>query len=211
VKRAAAASTLGVEHLADDVIIIGAGLAGLSAATALADRGVRVAVLERSGAVGGRARSWTDEVTADAVDLGPHVLTTQYPNMLAWLARLDTKDQVVWGPDRAISLVGGGSTVKMRMRHLPAPLPFLPGMVAACLRRGSFVSAADMLSNARVTLHSLSLDEQRVADLDRLTGQEYLREQGVTERFIEWFRGPVSMTVLNLPVDGGHGCTRRPA
>jgi squalene-associated FAD-dependent desaturase len=184
-----------------DVIIIGAGLAGLSAATALADRGARVTLLEQTGLLGGRAGSWADEVTGDPVDVGPHILTSQYPNMLAWLERLGTRDQVVWSPDRAISLVGDGQTVKMRMRHLPAPLPFLPSIAAAWMRRDVSVSAADILSNARVSLQALALNEERVAELDRALGGTYLREQGVTERFIEWFWGPVSMTVLNLPVD----------
>jgi phytoene dehydrogenase-like protein len=183
-----------------DVIIIGAGIAGLSAATALCDRGLRVTVIERSALLGGRACSWADEVTGDPVDLGPHIVTSQYPNMLAWLDRLGTRDQVIWSPDRAISLVGDGRTVKMRMRHLPAPLPFLPSILQSWMRRDAAVSAADILSNARISMQALALDETRVAELDDRLGRDYLLEQGVTERFIEWFWGPVSMTVLNLPI-----------
>lgn len=41
-----------------DVLIIGGGLAGLAAAVALSDRGVRVTVVERAAHLGGRARSW---------------------------------------------------------------------------------------------------------------------------------------------------------
>src|SRR6185312_12221826 len=40
-----------------DVLVIGAGLAGLGAATALRERGVRCLVLEAAGRIGGRA--WT--------------------------------------------------------------------------------------------------------------------------------------------------------
>ena len=45
-----------------DVIVIGAGCAGLGAATALRDAGLRCVVLEASGRVGGRA--WTTHPTA---------------------------------------------------------------------------------------------------------------------------------------------------
>ena len=42
-----------------DIIVVGAGLAGLTAARVLARAGVRVRVLEAAGEVGGRVRSYT--------------------------------------------------------------------------------------------------------------------------------------------------------
>ncbi len=53
-----------------DVIVIGAGPAGLSAAYELAKSGLRVAVLETSRFVGGMARSF--DLWGHRVDLGPH-------------------------------------------------------------------------------------------------------------------------------------------
>lgn len=41
-----------------DVLIVGAGLAGLSCARALVDRGARVAVIDRARGVGGRLATW---------------------------------------------------------------------------------------------------------------------------------------------------------
>ena len=46
--------------MADHVLIIGGGLAGLAAATALAPRGIRVTVLESRNRLGGRAGSFVD-------------------------------------------------------------------------------------------------------------------------------------------------------
>ena len=43
-----------------DVIVIGAGVAGLSAAARLADTGARVLVAEARGQLGGRATAFTD-------------------------------------------------------------------------------------------------------------------------------------------------------
>jgi phytoene dehydrogenase-like protein len=45
---------------ARDVVVIGGGFAGLSAAVALAGRGFRVAVFEGKPALGGRAYSFAD-------------------------------------------------------------------------------------------------------------------------------------------------------
>jgi squalene-associated FAD-dependent desaturase len=55
------------------VVIIGAGLAGLAAATALAGRGFRVTLLESRSRLGGRASSFTDVASGQLVDTCQHV------------------------------------------------------------------------------------------------------------------------------------------
>ena len=57
-----------------DTVIVGAGLAGLSAAKRLHDAGQTVAVLEASDGIGGRVR--TDVVDGFRLDRGFHVLLT---------------------------------------------------------------------------------------------------------------------------------------
>ena len=60
-----------------DVVVVGAGLAGLTAARVLARAGRRVRVLEASGELGGRVR--TRDLQGHRVDLGFQVLFTAYP------------------------------------------------------------------------------------------------------------------------------------
>lgn len=60
-----------------DVVVIGAGLAGLCCARELAAAGLSVSVLEASDAVGGRVR--TDHVGGFLLDRGFQVLLTAYP------------------------------------------------------------------------------------------------------------------------------------
>jgi len=59
------------------VVIIGAGLAGLTCARHLQNRGVECTILEASDAVGGRVR--TDTVDGFRLDRGFQVLLTAYP------------------------------------------------------------------------------------------------------------------------------------
>src|SRR6185295_19474171 len=60
-----------------DVLIIGAGLAGLSCGRHLADAGVSFRILEASDGIGGRVR--TDECEGFLLDRGFQVLLTAYP------------------------------------------------------------------------------------------------------------------------------------
>ena len=61
------------------VVVIGAGLAGLSAARLLHERGHHAVVLEASDGVGGRVR--TDLVDGFRLDRGFQVLLTEYPEL----------------------------------------------------------------------------------------------------------------------------------
>ena len=62
-----------------DVVVVGAGVAGLNCAALLAKQGVDVLVLEASDAVGGRVR--TDEVDGFLLDRGFHIFLTGYPEV----------------------------------------------------------------------------------------------------------------------------------
>ena len=59
--------------MAERVVIVGAGLAGLAAAVGLAGRGFRVSLLESRGRAGGRASSFQDVASGQLVDTCQHV------------------------------------------------------------------------------------------------------------------------------------------
>ena len=92
-------------NLEADVIVVGAGVAGLAAAAALARAGVDTLVLEASDGVGGRVR--TDEVDGHLLDRGFQVFLPAYPEARRVLAAQQPFDER-----------GGRGCEMRRVRHL---------------------------------------------------------------------------------------------
>jgi squalene-associated FAD-dependent desaturase len=80
------------------VHIIGAGLAGLSAAMALVEGGREVTIHEAGPAAGGRCRSYFDRELGCRIDNGNHLLLSGNASAMAYLARIGARDSMV-GPD----------------------------------------------------------------------------------------------------------------
>jgi squalene-associated FAD-dependent desaturase len=79
------------------VHVVGAGLAGLSAACVLAERGERVVLFEAAKAAGGRARSYLDSKLGLRIDNGNHLLLSGNHATMAYLRRIGTLDSLA-GP-----------------------------------------------------------------------------------------------------------------
>ena len=75
------------------IVVIGAGIAGLTCAKYLKDRGIEALILEASDAVGGRVR--TDTVKGFKLDRGFQVLLTSYPEAKKLLNYNDLQFQYV--------------------------------------------------------------------------------------------------------------------
>lgn len=179
-----------------DVIIIGAGLAGLSCAVALCDRGLRVTVVEADAIAGGRARSWTHAATGDRVDIGPHILLSEYRNLLALLERLGTRNDVQWQGRKFLTIDERPGPLVMRMAPLPAPLPLLPSLLKV-----PQVSPRDLASNAHALWRATRLTRQDVQALDGMDAETFLRRHRVSEHFIDWFWRTGAMTLMNVPLE----------
>ena len=78
----------------------GAGLAGLSAAVALAGRGERVEVFQGAAQAGGRCRSYLDPQLGAVIDNGNHLVLSGNRAVHAYLAEIGASDQLI-GPDEA--------------------------------------------------------------------------------------------------------------
>ncbi|SDE20025.1 15-cis-phytoene desaturase [Massilia sp. PDC64] len=179
-----------------EAVVIGGGLAGLSCAVALADRGLRVTVLERAARLGGRASSWIEPVTGDTVDIGPHIFHSEYHNMLAFLQRLGTSRLICWQPGKVLTIASRPRPVRLRHWPLPPPLSLMPSLLAA-----PGLALPDYLSMRRVALRGMTFGEEEVDALDGMSMLDFLRDQGVSERMIDWWWRFAAMVVTNVPLE----------
>ena len=102
------------------VAIIGGGLAGLSAGSALADAGYQVELFERRPYLGGRASSYELPGTGEVVDNCQHVLLGCCTNLIDFYRRLGVEQQIRWYDEINFILPDGKSST-LKPGALPAP------------------------------------------------------------------------------------------
>ncbi len=126
--------------------IIGAGLAGLSAAVALAGRGWRVALSEAGPVAGGRCRSYFDRALGCRIDNGNHLLLAGNRAAIGYLEAIGACDTLS-GPGRPLFPFYDLATGE---RWVLAPNPGrLPYWIFCPHRRVPGTRARDYLALAR--------------------------------------------------------------
>lgn len=169
-----------MERDEERTIVVGAGLAGLACARALADAGRPPLVLEAAGEVGGRVR--TDLRDGYRLDRGFQVLFTGYPAARRWLD-LERLAPRRFDPGVLIRYDGRWATLGDSRRD-PAALP-------ASLATGA-ISFGDKLRTLLLVARLARRDWDGVREVggtDRTT-VEYLRRRRFSPRFIERFARP---------------------
>ncbi|MGV9457247.1 FAD-dependent oxidoreductase, partial [Streptomyces sp. NPDC003635] len=164
------------------VAVVGGGIAGLAAATALAERGVAVTLYEREPYLGGRAGGWSirlSDGSTTAMSRGFHAFFRQYYNLRGLLRRTDPALARLTGlPDYPLLHASG---LHDSFRHVPRTPPWSAlGFVA---RSRSF-QLRDL--RAMNPVAALPLLDVRVPDvyarLDDTSAHDFLDAVGFPER-----------------------------
>ena len=182
---------------APDVIVVGAGFAGLSAAVRLADRGASVLVIEERRRLGGRATSFPDAQTGELVDNGQHAIFGCYHETFDFLRSVGAEADVHLDERLDLEVVDRwGGRSRLTSVGLPPPLHLVGGLL-----RWRALGVADRLAALRLgfTLRRLaSRPHARTAGtLDRLTVDQWLVAHGQTPRIREVLWEPLAVAALN--------------
>jgi zeta-carotene desaturase len=168
------------------VTVIGAGVAGLAASSALAGAGFGVTLLERRPYVGGRASSYEHPALREVVDC-QHVLLGCCTNLIHLLQESGVADKVRWY-DELVFLEQGGRRSVFGPNGLPAPLHFSDAFL-----RASMLGIRDKLAIARGMSDFLSAREQN----DDISVEQWLRRTKQTPLAVRHFWEPVVLCTLN--------------
>jgi len=177
------------------IAIVGAGLAGLSAAVDLQERGNQVEVFERMRLLGGRATSY--EIAGHEVDNGQHVFLHCCTEFVSFVRRVGMGD-ALREQDRfdALVLARDGTRSRLRAAPLPAPLHLL-----ASFATYRHLDAAGRLRVARA-LARAGTDRPDPA----LTFDEWLTRNGQNAATRRAFWDPFFIPAVNAPFDRVSAC-----
>jgi squalene-associated FAD-dependent desaturase len=174
-------------------VVVGGGIAGITAACELADAGLKVTLVEKRSFLGGRAYSYLDKRSGLEVDNGQHVFLgccEEYIRLLKRLgvwhkAHLQKRMRV-----RVIDKVWGESVLESE--PLPPPLHLLPSLL-----RFRSLSPTEKVRAAYAMARVRSLDEAARRDQDGVTFADWLRAQGQAENAIRGFWNLIVLPTLN--------------
>ncbi|MCW2652535.1 MAG: carotenoid phi-ring synthase / carotenoid chi-ring synthase [Mycobacterium sp.] len=150
-------------------VVVGAGIAGLAAATGLVERGITVDVVERQNYLGGRVGGWTEQLadgTPVAMNRGFHAFFRQYYNLRKLLRRSDRKLRRLTPVDDYPLVDGQGR--RDTFRGLPRTPPW--NALAFALRSPTFRlrDLASLNARAAAPLAAVSVPDiyHRLDDVD---------------------------------------------
>src|SRR5271157_4188873 len=173
------------------VAVIGGGLAGISAGSALADAGYHVELFERRPYLGGRASSYELPGTGEVVDNCQHVLLGCCTNLIDFYRRLGVENQIRWY-DEITFLLPDGRASTLKPSWLPAPMHTGLSFLAS--------PVLDLKDKLAISQALLALMPALPADNGE-NFQGWLQRHGQTRQSIDRFWAPVLISALNDELD----------
>ena len=107
-------------------LIIGSGIAGLTAASILSSKKIQVTLLESAPKFGGRTYSFKDSESGETIDNGQHILMGCYKETLAFLNLIDAGNNFISQENLNIDfLTNDKKKYSLRSSSIPYPINLL--------------------------------------------------------------------------------------
>jgi len=177
-----------------NVVVVGGGLAGISAALGAADGGARVTLLERRGKLGGL--TWSFRRKGRWFDNGQHVFLRCCTSYRAFLDRIGATGMVHLQTRLEVPVLAPGGVESVISRSsLPAPLHLLGSL--ARYRHLSLLDRA-RLARPALALRRLDLDDPA---LDDVAFGPWLAARGQRPEAIAALWNLIALPTLNVSAD----------
>ena len=179
------------------ITVVGGGLAGISAALALADLGSQVTLFESRAHLGGRVASVHHPRMGVKIDNCQHAAFRVYDRFFQLLGRADARDIVRIQSRTEIPFVSPEKRVfaSLRTGRLSPPNHMLTSMM-----RFPYLSMKDKLGMRKAIKAFAAEDDEGQWQLDDITFEKWLESKGQTPRAIERFFGFFTLAALNLKI-----------
>lgn len=177
-----------------EVIIIGGGVAGLSAGIAAVQHGIRPIILERNRYLGGRVRSFHPTDLQRTIDNGQHLISAAYLHTIAYLQTVGSLNKIHFQKKLQVNFIRQPEQQFLFQSHfLPAPFHFLlPLLLHKKLAAVSFGKIAEFVQKSR---------QVKPAQLRKMTVKEWLKFCGQENNLISLLYQPLTFSILNTPVE----------
>lgn len=163
-----------------NIVIAGAGLAGLSTAKYLADAGHKPILLEARDVLGGKVAAWKDD-DGDWYETGLHIFFGAYPNVQNLFGELGINDRLQWKEHSMIFAMPNKPGEFSRFDFpevLPAPL----NGIWAILKNNEMLTWPEKVKFALGLLPAIIGGQAYVEAQDGLSVQDWMRKQGIPDR-----------------------------
>jgi squalene-associated FAD-dependent desaturase len=175
-----------------DVIIIGAGIAGISAAINLVKAGKKVLVIEQNPNPGGRCYSFFDEPAGEIIDNGQHLMTGAYSNFLSIIEELGTEKNLIMQDNLRIDFIrDDGNNDLLDCSLLPGKAGILLGLIRM---RNLTLQSKYAVGKLFLMIKTIDLSKKD------MTVEQFLKNEKQTDNSIINFWEPLTLATLNNSV-----------
>lgn len=179
----------------NSAIIVGGGLAGLTAAKRLVDKGFQVDLYEGRKLMGGKVSAWQDQ-DGDWVESGLHVFFGAYEEIYELMRELNIYQNILWKEHVLTYTLDEGKGFEFRTAPLPSPLHLTPAVF-----QNRYFSLTEKLSLARALWPMLFGSPDYLKAQDSKTYSQWHRDFGISEKMLKKMFLPMSLALKFLPPD----------